>query len=112
MARDWIMVRIDPAVHAQLERVRASMLVGEMMGQRTLEHDPRHRVSLSQVIAQLIAFRDKHAERARRAKEKRRKLSASTNLVKGQGGEAERGVSLRESETPSLEGGKGNATNE
>lgn len=87
MATDWIMVRIDKAVHDQLDRVRASMLVGELMGMRTLEHDARHRVSLSQVIAQLIAFRDKHSERVRRAKIKRRKLSASANRVKGQGGE-------------------------
>ena len=72
MATEWIMVRIDKAVHDQLESVRASMLVGEMMGARTLEHDPRHRVSLSQVIAQLIGFREKHRERVKRSKANRR----------------------------------------
>lgn len=66
------MVRIDLAVHAALERVRTSMMVGEMMGLTQLDRDNRERVSLSQVIGRLIAFRDRHAARARRSKERRR----------------------------------------
>jgi hypothetical protein len=75
MAGDWIMVRIDRATHADLERVRRSMLIGEAMGLTRLQHDHRNRVSLSQVIARLIAFRDRHAERARRSKGKRQRRS-------------------------------------
>jgi hypothetical protein len=72
MATNWIMVRIDRATHVELERVRASMMVGEMMGLTQLDRDSRDRVSLSQVIGRLIAFRDRHAARARRSKERRR----------------------------------------
>jgi hypothetical protein len=72
VADDSIMVRVEKSVHADLERVRASMLVGEMMGLSHLEHDYRNRVSLSQVIGRLIAFRDRHAARARRSKAGRR----------------------------------------
>jgi hypothetical protein len=72
MSSEWIQVRIDVATHAQLERVRTSMLIGEAMGLTELEHDFRDRVSLSQVIDRLIAFRDKHAERSKRSKQKRR----------------------------------------
>lgn len=82
MASDWIMVRIDTAVHADLERVRSSMLVGELMGLSQLEHDFRDRVSLSQVIGRLIAFRERHAERARRSRERRRALSAEARAIR------------------------------
>lgn len=82
MADDWIMVRVDRAVHTQLEAVRRSMLLGELMGLSRLEHDFRDRVSLSQVIARLIGFRQRHAERVRKAKANRvlkRRAAAATN---------------------------------
>jgi hypothetical protein len=70
--QNWIMVRVDRDTHGDLERVRASMLVGELMGLSELEHDFRNRVSLSQVIGRLIAFRDRAAERSRRSHARRK----------------------------------------
>ena len=87
MATDWIMVRIDRATHAELERVRNSMLIGEMMGLSQLERDNRDRVSLSQVIGRLIAFRDRHAARARRSKARRRIKDIPQAEYQHQGGE-------------------------
>jgi hypothetical protein len=82
VAQEYTHVRIETATLAELERVRQSMLLGEMMGARTLIHDPRHRVSLSQVIAELIRFREKHKDRVRKAKARRtalRRAAASTD---------------------------------
>jgi len=86
MATNWIMVRIDRATHADLDRVRASMLVGEMMGLSKLDRDNRERVSLSQVIGRLVAFRDRHAARARRSRERRRARSAEAKAKVDKGG--------------------------
>jgi hypothetical protein len=85
MTSNWIMVRIDKAVHADLERVRTSMLVGELMGLNQLEHDFRDRVSLSQIVERLIAFRDRHAARARRSRERRRERSAEQKGIVDEG---------------------------
>ena len=80
MAKDYTHVRLEPPTLRELERVRASMLVGEMMGLNVLQHDPRHRVSLDQVIRRLIAFRDRHAERSRRSKARRAALRRQAAL--------------------------------
>jgi hypothetical protein len=109
VADDWIMVRVDRSVHADLERVRRSMLIGELMGLSHLEHDYRDRVSLSQVIGRLIAFRDRHAARVRRSKESRRLRSASANREKGQAGEEVQLPIPGESCTHSPAGSKGDA---
>lgn len=77
MAKDWIMVRIGRETHRQLEAVRTSMLVADLAGLIELERDDRDRVSLDQVIRRLIEFREKHAERRRRAAARR----ASKGLV-------------------------------
>ena len=92
---NWIMVRVDRETHGDLERVRASMLVGELMGLTELEHDFRNRVSLSQVIARLIAFRDRHAERSRRAKARRRLKAIQEAASRRQGEEENQGGGVR-----------------
>jgi hypothetical protein len=81
MATQWIMVRLDTSTHAALERVRESMLLGEEMGLTKLAKDDRERVSLTQVITRLIAFRDRHAARARRSKARRRKAAKEHALM-------------------------------
>lgn len=85
--QNWIMVRVDRETHGDLERVRASMLVGELMGLTELEHDFRDRVSLSQVIGRLIAFRDRHAERSRRSRARRRLKAIEERERRRQNGE-------------------------
>lgn len=72
MAQDWIMVRLLRSTHEALERTRLSMQVADLQGQITLRRDPRHRVSLDQVIERLVAMRDRHHERVRKSKERRR----------------------------------------
>lgn len=71
MGTPWTSVRIASATLAELDRVKRSMLLADFMGLIELERDPRDRVSLDQVIRRLIAFRDRHAERARRSKARR-----------------------------------------
>lgn len=72
MAGDWIMVRLLRTTRAELERVRDSMELADSMGLIELVRDPRERVSLDQVIRRLIGFRERHAERVRRSKARRR----------------------------------------
>jgi hypothetical protein len=86
MAGDWIMVRLLRTTHSELERVRASMELGEWMGLTELERDPRHRVSLDQIIRRLIRFRDRHAERARRSKARRKAAAAAAASAVTEGG--------------------------
>lgn len=73
MAKDWIMVRLLESTHAALERTRLSMQTADLMGLITLTRDPRHRVSLDQVVMRLVAMRDAHHRRARKQKERRRR---------------------------------------
>lgn len=76
MATDWIMIRVDRSTHARLEAVRRSMQLAEEMNLRELVHDARERVSLDQIISELIYFRQRHAERRRAANVRRRKRKA------------------------------------
>jgi len=68
MAKDWIMVRVERSTRRELERVRQSMLTGEMMGLSELSKDNRDRFSLDAKILRLIAFRDKHAARSKKSR--------------------------------------------
>ncbi len=72
MATDWIMIRVSRETHERLEAVRTSMLIGNEMGVRELQFDNRDRVSLDQVISELIYFRSKHADRRKRSAARRR----------------------------------------
>jgi hypothetical protein len=96
MATEWIMVRLDRHTHAELERVRASMMIADAMGLVELHQDSRGRVSLSQVIDRLIAFRERHAARARRSKERRRLRSAESDLKADNGGSLNQGGASEE----------------
>lgn len=81
MAKDWIMVRLERATHRQLQEVRAQMEHADALGQIDLTRDDRDRVSLDQVIARLIAFRERHAERRRRSAARRRGSARNMELV-------------------------------
>jgi hypothetical protein len=78
MAADWIMVRMMRSTHSELERVRASMRLGDWQGKILLVRDTRGRVSLDQVIQRLIAFREAHKARVRRSKARRRSTTYSS----------------------------------
>jgi hypothetical protein len=73
------MVRIDRGTRAALERVRVSLITAEEMGLVALDHDDRDRVSLSQVIDRLIAFRDRHASRRWEASARRKQRRKEGN---------------------------------
>ncbi len=69
---EWTHVRVSRSTLAMLETTRASMEVADVQGRRELVRDPRGRVSLSQVIAELVYFRLKHHARVRRSNARRR----------------------------------------
>ena len=87
MMKDWTLVRLRKSTVKELERVRASMLIAEDMGLVEFTRDPSSRVGLDQIIMRLVAFRDKHAERAKRSRSNRRRKSVSGS----QGGETASG---------------------
>lgn len=77
MLKGWTLLRIREETKRELERVRTSMEVGESMGLHGFTRDQAGRVGLDQVIMRLIQARDKHAERSRRSRT-RRKSKPST----------------------------------
>ena len=71
MAKNWTHIRVETSTLAQLDRVRRSMLIAEEMGMAELVKDDRDRFALDQVLKRLIAFRDRHHARVRKAKANR-----------------------------------------
>lgn len=71
MAKDWILVRLQRDTHRELCEVRVSMEHAELMGRLELSRDDRDRVSLDEVIRQLIRARRKHRERDRKYQQKK-----------------------------------------
>jgi hypothetical protein len=71
-AKDWIMVRLTPDVHRQLCEARESMRTAEKNRKVPLSIDHRDRVSLNEVIRQLLAFRDHHRARSQRSAARRK----------------------------------------
>lgn len=69
---DWIMVRLKRETHKALCDVRSTMEVAEEMQLRELVRDPRGRVSLDQVIMELVYFKLRHAERRAKSAAKRK----------------------------------------
>lgn len=94
MATDWTHVRLQRSTLEWLERTRASMMLGAEMGLRELTVDNRDRVSIDQIIRELLYARERHHERARmqraRAKLKRAarrlaaELEAATPTIAGE----------------------------
>lgn len=84
MASDWIMVRLRRETHASLEAVRLSMLLGDSSRRRPLEYDDRDRVGLDKVIAELVAFRTRHAARRKASAARRRRRAAGQEVPNGQ----------------------------
>lgn len=75
MNADYAHIRVRKSTLADLERVKASMQLADAMGLIDLDKPDGTRTSLDAVIRRLIAFRDKHAERARRSKSRRRRAA-------------------------------------
>lgn len=75
MAREWTTIRISPALRSQLEAVRNVYLRPHPGRLVPVERDFRGRVSLSQVVARLVAERQRRVEAQRRSRERRRQRS-------------------------------------
>jgi hypothetical protein len=73
---DYAMVRLQRETIRELKRVKLSMLTADALGLIDLEKPDGTRTSLDAVIRRLIAFRERHAERVRRSKARRRKVRA------------------------------------
>lgn len=74
---DWIMVRLKRETHKMLDGVRDTMEIADCVGLRELERDARGRVSLDQVVRELVYFKLKHAERRRKSAAKRKQGRAA-----------------------------------
>ena len=68
MAKDWTYVRIEPQLRDELEAVRRVYLKPHAGRLVPVERDSRGRVSLSQVIARLVAERRRRLEAQARSR--------------------------------------------
>jgi hypothetical protein len=73
---EYTHIRVLKETLAELERVKVSMRLADAMGLVELHKPDGTRVSLDTVIQRLIAFRARHAERARRSRARRRRPAA------------------------------------
>ena len=73
---EYTHVRLLKDTLQELKRVKLSMLSADAMGFIDMEKPDGTRTSLDAVIRRLIAFRERHADRVRRSKARRRKVRA------------------------------------
>ena len=72
MADRYCTIRVHASTLRELERVKASMMIGEAMGLSKLTKPDGTRVSIETVLLRLVEFRDKHAARSRRSRSRRK----------------------------------------